>query len=590
MERNYKPFWQVVEFVFLQLKKTRGVLRFRLILSIIFIVVSIFINFLTPILLKQLIGAFEGAQVPNLKTLILNLLVAYGGVWTIGQIMLQLREVVFMRVISNSIYEISVEILRALLSLSMRFHAFKQTGSIIAAIKQSQGAIPVILWGFLFSIIPIVSEISFAAILLGYNYGLFYGGTIISLALIYFIFSYLSSDYIIAKQQAFDEARSMEAGKTADTLFNIETVKYFGKTDFELEKCKDVLKKRELFEREFFESVEVIHLLQGFILGLGLTFTIISSGISVLREKLLVSDFIMINSYLLQFMRPFMSLSKFIREIRKSVADMQSALQILTIKPDIIEVKEPLLIKSPTIEVVFNNVSFEYFKEVTILKNLSFTVPAKKMTAIVGSTGSGKSTITKLLFRFYDVTDGEILINGENLINYGQETICSNFSVVPQSVAMFNDTLRYNLCYGKPDATEEDIWEAIKVAQLENFVKNLPHGFNTQVGENGIRLSGGERQRLAIARAFLKKPKLFIFDEATSALDTTTERMIQTSLIHISSGITTLVIAHRLSTVVSADQIVVLERGSIAEVGTHKSLLEKEGAYSRLWLEQFLQK
>lgn len=588
MEQNYRNFWKTIKFVFSQLSKIHGFLRLCIYLTFLCIIISIGVNLLTPVLLKKLIDALSLTQTDNLKDLALPLLIAYGGSWTIGQVMQQLREVVFMKVISRVIFEVSSEIIAALLNLSMRFHTFKQTGSIIAAIKQAQAGIPPILWGFLFTITPIVIEIIFASLLLTFYYGKAYGLIIISLTVIYFLFTIITSDIILKKQASFDLARRDEAGKVADSLLNIETVKYFGKSHQELDACKIALKNREVKEGEFYQSLEVIHLLQGLILGLGFSFTIIFSGLSVLNGIIFVGDFVMINSYLIQFARPFMHLSHFIRDVRKSVLDMQAAFNFINLEESFDENKENMNIDGKEIEIVFSNVGFEYFKEITILKDLNFKIPAKKMTAIVGATGGGKSTITKLLFRFYDVTEGEILINGENLKRYSQQSICDNFSVVPQVVALFNDTLKYNLCYGKPDATEAEIWEAIKIAQLETFVKNLPHGFETKVGENGLRLSGGEKQRLAIARAFLKKPKLFIFDEATSALDTTTEKIIQQSLVDIASGITTLVIAHRLSTIVSADQIIVLGAGGVVEVGTHSELLKQDGAYSKLWLEQFL--
>lgn len=588
MEENYRSFWKVVGFVFLQISKTKGFLRFCTYLTFFLVVASIAINLITPILLKKLIEALELSQVSGAKDLVVPFLLSYAFSWSIREVMKQLREVVFIKVIAQVIFEISVEIVHSLLNLSMRFHTFKQTGAIIAAIKQAQGGIPPIIWGFMFVITPIIVEILCSSLLLTYYYGFFYGLIIVFLTIFYFFFTFVTSNFILKKQAKFDATRGAEAGKVADSLLNIETVKYFGKTDQELAACKEFLYKRSLAEGDYYQSLEVIHLLQGLILGLGFSFTALVSGLSVLNGSIFVGDFVMINSYLVQFARPFMTLSHFFRDVRKAVLDMQSGLHFLTLELDVDKLKTPVEIKEDTVEIVFSNVSFEYFKDVAILKNLNFTIPEKKMTAIVGATGGGKSTITKLLFRFFDVAEGEILVNGKNLDKYSQRSICDNFGVVPQAVALFNDTLKYNLCYGKPDATEEEIWNALKIAQLENFVKNLPHGFETKVGENGLRLSGGEKQRLAIARAFLKKPKLFIFDEATSALDTTTEKMIQQSLVQISSGITTLVIAHRLSTIIAADQIIVLGDGGVAEVGTHSELLKKDGAYSKLWLEQFL--
>jgi len=348
---------------------------------------------------------------------------------------------------------------------------------------------------------------------------------------------------------------------------------------------------REAREIYLFETLELMHFLQGTIIGLGFSITIMLSGLNVLAGKLLVSDFAMINAFVLQFVGPFMSLGKHIRIIRKGVSNMQNALQILDVSLEKNDTETTnangLVVEDDAVEIEFASVDFGYFSDINILRNLSFKIPKRKMTAIVGSTGSGKSTITKLLFHFYSVIKGEILLNGRNLLSYPVDELTKAFGIVPQSVAMFNDTLRYNLTYAKPDATDEEIWEALRVAQLEGFVKALPHGFATRVGEHGVRLSGGEKQRLAIARAVLKKPNFFIFDEATSALDINTERAIQQSLTRIAKDITTLVIAHRLSTIINADQIIVLEYGTVAEIGTHTELLQRNGVYYKLWNEQF---
>lgn len=590
MDKDYKGFLQVIKFIFNHFNKLNNLgLYIRTFLTLFLILITIIINTTSPILFKLLIQHFEKVNDTSFKNIILVLLCLYGTVWTLGQIISQLREVVFVKIFSRILRLISISLLKHLLQLSMKFHAFKQTGSVIGAIKQAQDAIPYILYGSLFVIMPIFVEIMLASILITYNYGILYGSIITALFVVYCIFTIYSSKKILEAQQVFNNARQQEFGKITDTMINIETVKYFGQEDFETQKCDEVFATREKAANRFYITVEIVHLLQGFIIGCGLMITIILSGLKVINGTFLISDFAMINTYILQFVSPFMALSKYIREIRKGVADMQNALQILTIESEIKEAKSPIFIeKDQPLSIEFVDVSFGYFGDMHILKNFSLKVPANSMTAIVGATGAGKSTITKLLFRFYDVSGGEILINGENIKKYALSSLNQSFSVVPQSVAMFNDSLRYNLLYAKPDASEEEIWEALTIAKLDTFVKNLPHGFETKVGEYGIRLSGGERQRLAIARAILKKPKLFLFDEATSALDTKTERFIQESLSNIAGKITTLVIAHRLSTIVNADQIVVIEHGNVAEIGTHQSLLSSNGSYSKLWYEQFL--
>lgn len=590
MEKGYKGFIQVTKFLFGYFKNLdSAVLKIKAYFTLFLIFVTILINTSSPIIFKMLVQSFEHAIDPSFGKMILILLFIYGSIWTLGQMIAQLREVIFIKVACRILRFVSIDVLHHLLCLSMRFHAFKQTGSVVGAIKQAQDAIPGMMYGFLFVVLPVFVEIIFASSLMTYNYGITYGGIIASLFVVYTGFTLYSSQKILEAQQAFNLARQQEFGKTTDTLLNIETVKYFGQEKFEMEKCNEVLIEREQAEANFYFMVEVVHLLQGTIIGCGLMITIILSGLRVLSGSFLISDFVMINSYVLQFVSPFMALSKYIREIRKGVANMQNALQMLEIKPEITQDENPVDISNDAnLKVEFVDVNFGYFGDMHILKGFSLNVPANKMTAIVGATGAGKSTITKLLFRFYDVLGGELLINGINIKKYSLASINKCFSVVPQAVAMFNNTLRYNLLYAKPDASEEELWEALTIAKLDTFVKNLPQGFETKVGEYGVRLSGGERQRLAIARAILRKPKLFLFDEATSALDTNTERFIQQSLSLIAGNITTLVIAHRLSTVVNADQIVVIEQGSVAEIGTHNELLKKNGSYSKLWHEQFM--
>lgn len=589
METSTKGFWQSIFFVLERLKRLDSKLRYRAFTSFFLIFLGMLINIFAPIILRLLIRSFEETKDLSTNSFILILLFSYGAIWTIGQMVLQLRELIIVKVYCRVIKFVSLDVMSHLIDLSMRFHAFKQTGSVIGAIKQAQHAVPRIFWGFLFSIFPVCIEVFMASILISYNYGSVYGSIIISLFVIYFIFTLISSKRIYNVAHSFEKARQKELGKITDVLLNIETVKYFGNQDFEMHNCQRFLDAREVAEENYSFVVEQTHLIQGLIIGLGLMATIIFSGLNVINGSLRVSDFVMINGYILQFVSPFMALSKYIREVRQGVADLQGALQFLAIQPEISDPKNGLIIdKSQELEIKFVDVEFGYFKEVPILKNLSFNILANKMTAIVGATGTGKSTITKLLFRFYDATGGEILINGQNLKKYSLDSLSESLGVVPQGANMFNETLLYNLTYGHKNATKEELFEALRIAQLDNFVNNLPHGFETKVGENGLRLSGGERQRLAIARAILKRPKLFIFDEATSALDSSTEKAIQKSLnAIISEKITTLVIAHRLTTILQADQIVVLENGEVVEIGTHHQLLEKNGSYAKLWNEQF---
>lgn len=588
MEKAHKGFWQVLKFIFPYFGKLKSsALILRTALSLCFVIITILINGLAPLFFKKVVDLMYASDIDSSSQWIVIMLFSYGGIWTVSQITGQVRELVSVPVFTRILRIITLDIVKHLFSLSMRFHAFKQTGAVISAINLAQDAVPRILYGVLFCFFPVFAEISIAALVITYNYGFAFGMIIVVLFLVYFLFTLYNSRQVLEAQKNFNEARMREMGKGTDTLINIETVKYFGKTEFEMHRYDDCLKVREETEIKFFTTLEILHLIQAIIIGGGLSFIIVLSGLNVLSGKFTISDFVMINTYVLQFVTPFLVLGKVIRDVRKGVSNMQNAMKILDIRPEIKEPDNQVDIQGSSVGVEFRNVDFGYFSDVKILRDLSLKIPEKKMTAIVGSTGSGKSTITKLLFRFYDVLSGEILLNGINLKKFSLSCITRSFGIVPQSVAMFNESLRYNIAYGKPSATDDEIWEAIKVAQLQNFMRDLPSGLDAKIGEHGARMSGGERQRLAIARAVLKKPKLFIFDEATSALDTKTERAIQQSLVNISKDITTLVIAHRLSTVIHADQIIVLDEGQVVETGTHDQLLVKQGVYAKLWEEQF---
>ncbi len=593
MSKNYKSFFQIISFVFPYLYKIdTWKLRLSALFSLFFIFATIAINLLTPIFFKHLVNSLENFKELGVSESVFVLLCCYGGIWTLGQITSQLRELLMSKVFCRLLRKILSDISKHLIKLSMRFHTFKQTGSVLAALTQAADALPSIVFGTFFWIFPVCLEICLASAILTYSYGLMYGAIIFGLFICYLIYTMHGTKKILSLQKDLTQTRRNSFAKITDTLINIETVKYFGKEDFEIQSNFSMFKKREAAEGVFYEMVEFVHLVQGVIIGLGLMTTISLSGLKVINGQFSVGDFVMINSYILQFVGPFMVLSKIIRDIRKSIPNMQIAMSILDQKPEVVEIQNPV-IANPDEELLieFKNVRFGYFDDADIITNLSCKIEPNKMTAIVGSTGAGKSTITKLLYRFYDVTAGEILVNGKNIKNYSLQSLHDLFGIVPQIVAMFNDTFRYNLTYGKPDATEEEVWEAIKIAQLEQFVHSLPHGLESKVGEQGIRLSGGERQRLAIARAILRKPKLFVFDEATSALDAKTERCIQKSLNEISNNnVTTIVIAHRLSTISNADKIIVLNDGSVAEVGNHNELLEKNGIYAALWNSQFTPK
>lgn len=564
-------------------------LKIRAAISLLLIVITIAINSCVPIVLKNLIAFLSLPNVKSVSGLAVVYLLSYGTTWTLGQMTWQIREVLAAKVFARILRLVCSDIFKHIMSLSMKFHVQRHTGAVASAISQAQTAIPMIALGVIFWITPTILEICIASAIITYFYGIYYGLMIVGLLMVYILSTIYGSNYLIESQYDFNKAHIKSGAILTDSLLNIETVKYFDRQDYETYKGIEVLKEREEAEGSFYQNLEFSHLIQGLIIGFGLTTLTFVTGKKVMLGVLNIEDFVMINGYLLQFVYPLMLLSKIVRDIRKSTANMQNVMHLLSLFSEIKEAKHPkkINLNNSDIKIDFENVEFKYHNDIQILRDVSFSVNPGETVAIVGATGGGKSTITKLLFRFYDVYRGEIKINGINIKNLSLKNLNSLFAVVPQSAVMFNDTIGYNIRYSNFQATEDEVYKAIKSAKLDRFIKSLPYGLDTRVGEHGVRLSGGERQRIAIARAILKKPKVFIFDEATSALDTKTEKAIQSNLQEISANSSTIIIAHRLSTITYADKILVIKDGKISESGTHNELLEKQGSYSRLWQQQF---
>ena len=400
------------------------------------------------------------------------------------------------------------------------------------------------------------------------------------------IFSIYGSQWSARAQGLANEKSSHVSSVLVDSLLNYEVVRSFGARDYEHKRCDTFLAERENAATKQHDAGQWVHLGQGVIMGLGLIVLTVLSGLGVVAGALKISDFVLINVYLLQFMAPLGNFGYVLRDINEGLTNLAAVGNILDEEPEVQDNHgaTPLILKEGV--VTFDNIQFAYDARRNILQHVSFEIPAKKTIAIVGSTGAGKSTIAKLLFRYYDLSGGHILIDGQDISHVTQASLQSVIGIVPQHTTLFNDTLYYNIAYGRPEANESEIQQAIKQAHLETFIASLPDGINTKVGEQGLQLSGGERQRVAIARVLLKNPAIFIFDEATSSLDTKTEQLIQKNIEEVSHNATTLIIAHRLSTVVHADEIIVLDEGQIAEKGTHKSLLKTGGLYAQLWAKQ----
>lgn len=560
--------------------------RLRIFIAAFFVIATMILNVTTPLVLRKIVSLFSSTIMP--VHLIQMLLLTYGILWLVSQVTMQMREIVLFRVMERGIHLLGYRIFSHLHSLSLRFHLDRRTGAITSAVEKAQDSFPDIFWGIFLSLGPTVIEILIAVIILWYLYGWVYGLILLGILVVFTIFSIIGMEFSTKAQRISNETQFNAHARIVDSLLNFETVKYFSNQDFEKKEVDVLLQKVEDAVTKKHVTAESVHLGQGVVIGAGLLLLTWLTGNNVISGTMNAGDFILINGYLLQFVQPLSWFGYFLRKIRKGLTDMENIFKLLVIKPEVVNAPNAFNLITTQAEIAFEQVSFRY-DEREILRDVSFVVPAGKSLAIVGPSGAGKSTISRLLFRFYDVTSGRITINGHDIRSLTQKSLQNLIGIVPQDTVLFNNTLYYNIAYGRPGATQEDIEEAARFAHLDTFIERLPHGLEAVVGERGLKLSGGEKQRVAIARVLLKKPVIYLFDEATSALDTKTEREIQKNLEEISAGSTTLIIAHRLSTVTHADNIVVLDQGSVAEQGTHEQLLERDGLYARLWTKQIVQ-
>ena len=514
------------------------------------------------------------------------LLIGYGALWTATQLLIQIRSLLLAKPLEHAMHLLNLHAFDHVLSLSARFHAEHKTGSILSAIERAQYGFVDIFWGLLLYLLPTSIELILASAILWYFYGPTYALVLIALLCSYVIISVLTMRATARAHDNYHEKELQSRSYIVDSLFNSETVKYFNNQQFEHIQSDQLLQQREQAAVSRDTKDTFVRLSQWTLVGLGITALTLLSGKSVLAGSITIGDFVLINGYLLQFAVPLDHVGYILMQMRKGIASVKDLLAILHVQPEIKDAPDAVLLKAKKAEIAFDHVSFSYTHTRSILQDISFRVPAGHTVALVGHTGSGKSTIGRLLLRFYDVTQGSITINNHDIRSITQKSLRDLIGVVPQDAALFNNTLYYNIAYGRPDATPEQINHVVRLANLDTFISQLPDGLQTTVGERGLKLSGGEKQRVAIARALLKRPVIYIFDEATSALDTQTEHAIQRKLQEISQEATTLVIAHRLSTIVNANTIIVLDHGRIHEQGTHKELLDNNSIYARLWQQQ----
>ncbi|WP_323796000.1 ABC transporter ATP-binding protein/permease [Nisaea sp.] len=559
-------------------------MRARVVVAIACLVLAKAASVYVPILYKEAVDLISGDKFDF--TVLLWIVVAYGMTRLGQQAFAQLREFFFARVAQRAIRAVAIKTFRHLHRLSLRFHLDRQTGGLTRVIERGTKAIEFLLNFMLFNILPTLFEIFLVCGVLWWMFDFRYAiatfGTIFS----YITFTMLVTEWRLKIRRRMNTMDNRANTRAVDSLLNYETVKYFGNETHEEERYDRSMRSYEDAAVKSRTSLSLVNVGQGGIIAVGLMVVMALAGGDIAAGKASVGDFVMVNTYLIQLYMPLNFLGFVYREIKQSLTDMQ---QMFLLLDEEAEIEDAADAKDLVVEkgaVRFDNVKFGYSAERGILKGISFDVPAGKTVALVGPSGAGKSTISRLLFRFYDIDEGAILIDGQDIRSVTQESLRRAIGIVPQDTVLFNDTIYYNIAYGRPDASTAEIEEAARLARIHDFIVSLPDGYESTVGERGLKLSGGEKQRVAIARTLLKQPKIFLFDEATSALDSQTEKAIQNSLSEVSQDYTTLVIAHRLSTVVDAHEIIVLRDGEIAERGNHDVLLSQDGIYAAMWRQQ----
>jgi ATP-binding cassette, subfamily B, heavy metal transporter len=563
-------------------------LKVRVVLALALLVASKVITVLTPYAFKAATDALtaKGGVELALLSVPFFMVLAYGT----GRIMMvafaQMRDAIFAKVGQRAVRELSYTTFRHLHALSLKFHLERRTGGLSRIISRGINGVDSVLRFSLFNTAPTALEIFMVCGVLAYSFGWLYVAVIAATVVAYLWFTYWATERRIGIRRTMNDADNDAGTKAIDSLLNFETVKYFGNENHEAKRYDGAMAIYEKAAVKTWVSLAVLNAGQAAIYSVGLTIVMAMAGWSILKGTSTIGDFVMINALMIQLYMPLNFIGSSYREIKQGLIDVEGMFGILRQNAEIADKPNAPLFHAGKGDIVFENVSFAYDAARPILKNISLHVPAGKTVAIVGPSGAGKSTISRLLFRFYDVTAGRILIDGQNISDVTQASLRSAIGMVPQDTVLFNDTIRYNIRYGRPDATDAEVEAAAKMAQIHSFVMSLPLGYDALVGERGLKLSGGEKQRVSIARTILKGPHILVLDEATSALDSLTEQDIQGALRTVSKNRTTVVIAHRLSTVIEADEIIVLEKGVIAERGTHKVLLKKKGLYFDMWNRQ----
>jgi len=566
--------------------------RFRVIIALSCLIAAKVANLGIPIVMKELIDSLDikSSSPQALLVVPLGIIMAYGLLRISASLFTELREALFAKVTQNAVRKVALQVFEHLHSLALSFHLARQTGGVSRDIERGTRGIQSLISYSLYSILPTLIEFCLVLGYFAYSYDIWFAAITLVALVLYIIFTIVVTEWRTHYRRTMNDMDSKANQKAIDSLLNFETVKYFGNEAFEANRYDENLLRYQAAAVKSQKTLAFLNLGQQIIIAVGLMLILWRATVGVVDGTMTLGDLVLVNTLMIQLYIPLNFLGVIYREIKQSLTDMDRMFSLLNTDKEIADSPDArsLQVENRGLgpDVRFENVSFHYDAKREILRDVSFNIPAGTITAVVGQSGAGKSTLARLLFRFYDVQSGDILIDGQNIQDVTQSSLRKAIGIVPQDTVLFNDTIGYNIAYGDPSATIEEVQEAARAAQIDGFIKRLPEGYDTQVGERGLKLSGGEKQRVAIARTLLKKPAMLIFDEATSALDSKTERAFQEELLGLAKNRTTLIIAHRLSTIIHADQILVMDHGQIVERGTHEELLAIKGKYAEMWQMQ----
>ncbi len=582
--------WQTIKTLLPYLWAWKG----RVVFALSCLLLAKLTNVAVPLVFKNIIDTFTLPAANKMEQALLlvplGLLAAYGALRFSTALFTELREIFFARVTQRAVRTITLQVFQHLHALSLRFHLDRQTGGLTRDIERGTRSIGSLISYTLYSILPTLVEITLVLGILAFRYDRDFTLITVSTLVIYVIFTIVVTNWRTVLRREVNELDSAANVRAVDSLINFETVKYFNNERWEHDRYDEQMQKWEVAQIRSQISLSWLNLGQSLIIAAGVSLMMWRAAVGVAAGNMTVGDIVLVNAFLIQLYMPLNHLGVLYREIRQSLTDIERMFSLLGKNREIQDAPDARPVfatgESGSCEVEFENVSFAYEANRQILFDVDFKVGAGRTVAVVGHSGSGKSTLARLLFRFYDTTSGSVKINGSDLRALQQTSVRAAIGIVPQDTVLFNDTIFYNIQYGRPQAPREEVIAAARAAHIHDFIERLPDGYNTRVGERGLKLSGGEKQRVAIARALLKNPPILIFDEATSALDSKTEKAIQAELDQAAVGRTTLIIAHRLSTVMNADEILVLDAGRIVERGAHRALLERNGLYAQMWALQ----